>query len=411
MPDYVTDPSSDDTTDISIIDTEKIRLATTVDENGTELFNADIASYTNVPANEWNSFKESLEENKLYKIDVGGGASANTGFISTYPWGSDLGIFVPGCTLFSEDISSSPMPLSDFDPMSISENMVQGAELISSYGNTLFTENYQHYKVMRYVLRDRDNAGDDEYGNDEFDIHVNASRTFYMQIWYKKASETTVTRSSAVHYSRLGNLNIQAVFQDTEKNELEPGDTVYFVIYNPDYTGIEGSICVENEYFPDDVPGSAYAQYISGNSITCPDYSPDYDDEDSVQSQYVITGYMNNWFDADTYYIDNTADNYNSYSILFNNIGQIINGEQDGTTISVTLYYVDFDDDSHFILKRHSSKAFYTDDDRAGRPSSGVMSFAPKNEMTKYFIEISASSVGEYDNSEYNFLPMFSEDV
>ena len=145
--------------------------------------------------------------------------------------------------------------------------------------------------------------------------------------------------------------------------------------------------------------------------MVCPDYSPDYDEEGSIQSQYIMTGYMNNWFDVDTFYINNTEDNYNSYSILFNNIGQIINNKQGGTTINVELYYVDFDDDSHFILKKHSSKAFYTDADKMGRPSSGVINFAPKNEMTKYFIEVQATSVGSYYHSEYNFLPMFSADV
>ena len=404
MPDYVFEPASDDTSNISIIDTEKYTLATTIDENGATVFDADIAEFTNIPANEWQAYIETLEADKLYKVETGNGAGTKTGFISTYDWGKDLGIYMPGYSLYSEDISQAPMPMANFDPSSISESMVTMSQETYAYGDTLFTASSSvNYKVIRYILTDEDDARN-------FEVWINASMPFYLQTWYKRASDSKVTRIYGNSYCRSGNKNYETVFL-FDNEYLEEGDTVYFIIYNPSYKGIEGSICLQNmQAYTDDETGSAYEQYSNDNSISIAPYSPGYN-ETTIQNQYGLTRYMQYLTDVDTFFLDNTSGNEDSYSIVFNNTGQLSSdGEQDGTAVEVSLYYVDFDDDSHFVLKKKASTRINARDDTKDESwnatGKGSISFAPLNDNTKYFIEVTAISLGEYDRSEYSFYAM-----
>lgn len=399
MPEYVLNPSSGDTEYISIVDTDKYQLATQIDEDGRKIFDADIAAFTNVPANEWQEYCNSLENDKIYKVETGNGKDTKIGFISTYDWGENLGIYIPDYTLYSEDISNIPMTLADFNPSSISESIVTMSQEVYTYGDTLFSAGTNNYKVLRYIITSEDEK------DDEFEIYINASMGFNLQMWYKKESSSTVTRIYSDSSSRNGNKHFETVY--TFNNyKLQENDTVYFVIYNPTYKGINGSICMQNLSYADDVTGSAYEQYSNNNSINYATYTPGYD-EDEIKQDYGYTYYMNNLMDVDSFYINNTSGNENSYSIVFDNIGQIDSGKQSGTAIDVTLYYVDFDDDSHFVLKKQASTRIYAKDESKGRTGIGNINFAPKNNLTKYFFEVEAVSLGNYTHSEYNFYTMF----
>ena len=190
--------------------------------------------------------------------------------------------------------------------------------------------------------------------------------------------------------------------------DLMVGDIVYFIIYNPDYTGIEGSICIQNQIFDDvdDEPGSAYEQYINNNSINYATYTPGYNTE-SIWNQYGITRHMGYYIDIDTFYLNNTSNSNDTFDLSFNNTGYLSDdGEQIGTTLRLTLYYVDFDDDSHFILRKQSSMVLKAVNESLGYTGLATMTFVPRNEYTKYFIAAVATSAAEFPDSVYSFYAM-----
>lgn len=401
MPDYVLNPTAEDTETIYIIDTEKYDLATTINEDGSISFDADIAALTDVPANEWDAYLDTLEPDKLYKVETDGSGSTQTGFISTYEGGEDLGIFMPGYTIYNTDVSSLPMQMSNFSTSSISENIVTRSQEIYGTGDQLFSAGTNNYVVLQYVLTD------DDWATDIFDVWINASLPLYVQTWYKRPSDSKVNRIYSDSYYRSGNRHVETEFYFNGE-ELETGDIVYFVIYNPTYKGIEGSICIQNKYFDDvdDESGSSYEQYSNNNSISYATYSPGYN-TNAIWNQYGITRHMDFYWDVDAFYLNNTSDNGDSYDIVFNNTG-VLNedDEQDGTSLRINLYYVDFDYDSHFILKKQSSLMLKAVDEDRGYTGVGSISFAPKNEDTKYFISAEATAAEFSYDSAYSFYVM-----
>lgn len=410
MPKYVTNPTVDDTDYISIVDTAKIALATTTDENGRMVFDADVAAYTNVPANEWIEYCETLEEDKLYLVSAGFGVKEKRGFISTYDWGEDLGIFNPGYTLYDEDISQKPMTAS-FDPSTISEGIVTLSEEIYYYGDMLFNAGNKNYKVFRYIVNGTEEQ--DESQGDSYELFINATMGFYLEIWYKRAGDTAVTRESIIGASanNTGNKNINFVLYPNEGAALDTGDTAYFVIYSTTDTGIRGSICLQNNSYPDDVTGSAYEQYSTGNSVNYATCVGDYDD-DLIEAQYGRTFTATNVWDTDTFYINNTTGQTSQdpqYSIGFyvDGIRVIEDGreKQNGSDIYVTVYYVDFAMGDEFKLVKQSSKtikAYEIDeyDESNSSTGYGYIILRSLSSTKKYFYEVIGVSNG-YSNSPY----------
>ena len=413
MPEYVTNPTADDTDYISIVDTAKIALATTTDENGRMVFDADVAAYTNVPANEWIEYCKTLEEDKLYLVSAGFGVKEKRGFISTYDWGEDLGIFNPGYTLYDEDISQKPMTTA-FDPNTIGENYLLYSQEYYYYGDALFNAGTNNYAVLNYTMHDvpSEEENDDV---DAYDIYVNATMGFYIEVWYKRADESTITRVPLVSYaSNTGNKHIGCIFDPNSGRALMDGDVLYFVIYSTTNKGIKGSFCLTKRLFPDDVTGSAYEQYTSGNSV---DYATYYDnyDEDLIWTTYGRTYTATNIWDMDTFYIDNThgpvGNIDNGYSIVFYVDGKrvIENGveKQKGSDIRVTLYYVDFSLDAEFILVKKSSVNIRAYNEVKGRDGEGCINFDTLNSSTKYFFEVIGTSGNDYTDSSYTHWTMF----
>ena len=116
---------------------------------------------------------------------------------------------------------------------------------------------------------------------------------------------------------------------------------------------------------------------------------------------------MNFYTDTDVFYLENTSDNGDSYDIVFNNPGYISNnGVQNGTSLNITLYYVEFDYDCHLTLRKHSSLRLHAVNEDKGYTGVGSISFAPKNEDTKYFIAARATSASFSYNSIYSFYTM-----
>lgn len=67
---------------------------------------------------------------------------------------------------------------------------------------------------------------------------------------------------------------------------------------------------------------------------------------------------------------------------------------------------MDFDDDSHFILRKQSSMVLKAVNESLGYTGLATMTFVPRNEYTKYFIAAVATSAAEFPDSVYSFYAM-----
>ena len=179
------------------------------------------------------------------------------------------------------------------------------------------------------------------------------------------------------------------------------GDILYFVIYQ-NTNGPKGSIFIQNiaHYANDDVSGSAYVKYTSGDSIPVANFD-EISSYAEARKYYSVSGDLTDEWDVDTFYINNTSSDSNSeYVVYFTNGGNTTaNG---GQYMTLVLYTVDTSS-SYFTLTRKASTSAKVNVEKA-------VSFNPSNSKTKYFLEVMSSDnddtkVCQYDS--YTFYTIF----
>ncbi len=397
MPDYVLNPSPDGDETISIMDTAKLDEGTTVDEDGVTHIDTDIASCTNVPESEWQEYKKTLESNKLYNVTVGYGRDSKIGFISTYDWGEELGIFTPEYNVSSSDPRIMPIA-STFDPSNISEGAITGCNEYEMGHEFYSTTN--NYTCWRYTIN-KDGLSIDGNKDLLLEININNADGIYLQIWHKRVGDSKVNRVKDAIRAGTGNCCVKTALVNGGE-DLTTGDTLYFMIYGTTTASrLKGSICIEwISWLGDDVVSSAYTQYKNNNSIPVAAYTDSKtikELKESVARSYI----MNDYYDVDTFYLDNNKTS-GDYDLYYTNTGLINLKESDIQNPPycqdcITVYYVDFSSDSHFILNRVGT--YYASNTKG----ETVVHVTSKNANTKYFFEVYQNDYDRYEKAGYTF--------
>lgn len=266
MPGYITSAVYDSDCTVLVGDVEDLRNSEKVDENGEEYIDTNQKRYVKVAANDFISYRSSLDNNAVYRIYTKDeNENRYTGFISTYSNSNTPSIYMPSMDVLSVEEFYAPAALSDAN-LTITAAMVQSAPKtdISMYRDHCVSvrSSTAQYKVYSFTVPDVD--PDDDWFR--WQMHFDNQAT--VEMWLYDSDTNTLTKSSPVHtgVKNVDNISCMRTFGTA----CNYGDTVYLVIYFPNVSWGTGTICIEpDDTFPSDaVSGSAYVAYNNSNSLT-----------------------------------------------------------------------------------------------------------------------------------------------
>ena len=294
MPEYVTNPDTDDESIIMVGDIEDLKSGKISTGNSISV-DTNVAQYAHIKANEFKEYYSNLPSNKVYRIYTISNGDVYSGYMSTEDDIKFYDLTIDSCdwdSFYSPTLLSIP----SYTTTDIKNNAVDAryTEYCYKLSETSNNSKCKIFKVMPDSFLNEKNPP-------VFRVVVKGQSKVTAKIWY---SADNGTLNSVV--SRTSNNNTNTISYPLE-SLYNAKKSIYFyvMVYLTDEVSGYVSVSFEDvSGYGDDVTGSAYEAYNGASSYTS-----------MPNTEFTMT---DSW-DVDTFYIDYPGTKNCTYKIELRN--------------------------------------------------------------------------------------------
>lgn len=295
MPEYVTNPDTDDESIIMVGDIEDLKSGKISTGNSISV-DTNVAQYAHIKANEFKEYYSNLPSNKVYRIYTISNGDVYSGYMSTEDDIKFYDLTIDSCdwdSFYSPTLLSIP----SYTTTDIKNNAVDARYTEYCY-KLSETSNNSKCKIFKVAMPD---SFLNEKNPPVFRVVVKGQSKLTAKIWY---SADNGTLNSVV--SRTSNNNTNTISYPLE-SLYNAKKSIYFyvMVYLTDEVSGYVSVSFEDvSGYGDDVTGSAYEAYNGASSYTS-----------MPNTEFTMT---DSW-DVDTFYIDYPGTKNCTYKIELRN--------------------------------------------------------------------------------------------
>lgn len=295
MPEYVTNPDTDDESIIMVGDIEDLESGKISTGNSISV-DTNVAQYAHIKANEFKEYYSNLPSNKVYRIYTISNGDVYSGYMSTEDDIKFYDLTIDSCdwdSFYSPTLLSIP----SYTTTDIKNNAVDARYTEYCY-KLSETSNNSKCKIFKVAMPD---SFLNEKNPPVFRVVVKGQSKVTAKIWY---SADNGTLNSVV--SRTSNNNTNTISYPLE-SLYNAKKSIYFyvMVYLTDEVSGYVSVSFEDvSGYGDDVTGSAYEAYNGASSYTS-----------MPNTEFTMT---DSW-DVDTFYIDYPGTKNCTYKIELRN--------------------------------------------------------------------------------------------
>ena len=295
MPEYVTNPDTDDESIIMVGDIEDLKSGKISTGNSISV-DTNVAQYAHIKANEFKEYYSNLPSNKVYRIYTISNGDVYSGYMSTEDDIKFYDLTIDSCdwdSFYSPTLLSIP----SYTTTDIKNNAVDARYTEYCY-KLSETSNNSKCKIFKVAMPD---SFLNEKNPPVFRVVVKGQSKVTAKIWY---SADNGSLSSVV--SRTSNNNTNTISYPLE-SLYNAKKSIYFyvMVYLTDEVSGYVSVSFEDvSGYGDDVTGSAYEAYNGASSYTS-----------MPNTEFTMT---DSW-DVDTFYIDYPGTKNCTYKIELRN--------------------------------------------------------------------------------------------
>lgn len=295
MPEYVTNPDTDDESIIMVGDIEDLKSGKISTGNSISV-DTNVAQYAHIKANEFKEYYSNLPSNKVYRIYTISNGDVYSGYMSTEDDIKFYDLTIDSCdwdSFYSPTLLSIP----SYTTTDIKNNAVDARYTEYCY-KLSETSNNSKCKIFKIAMPD---SFLNEKNPPVFRVVVKGQSKVTAKIWY---SADNGTLNSVV--SRTSNNNTNTISYPLE-SLYNAKKSIYFyvMVYLTDEVSGYVSVSFEDvSGYGDDVTGSAYEAYNGASSYTS-----------MPNTEFTMT---DSW-DVDTFYIDYPGTKNCTYKIELRN--------------------------------------------------------------------------------------------
>ena len=295
MPEYVTNPDTDDESIIMVGDIEDLKSGKISTGNSISV-DTNVAQYAHIKANEFKEYYSNLPSNKVYRIYTISNGDVYSGYMSTEDDIKFYDLTIDSCdwdSFYSPTLLSIP----SYTTTDIKNNAVDARYTEYCY-KLSETSNNSKCKIFKVAMPD---SFLNEKNPPVFRVVVKGQSKVTAKIWY---SADNGTLNSVV--SRTSNNNTNTISYPRE-SLYNAKKSIYFyvMVYLTDEVSGYVSVSFEDvSGYGDDVTGSAYEAYNGASSYTS-----------MPNTEFTMT---DSW-DVDTFYIDYPGTKNCTYKIELRN--------------------------------------------------------------------------------------------
>lgn len=295
MPEYVTNPDTDDESIIMVGDIEDLKSGKISTGNSISV-DTNVAQYAHIKANEFKEYYSNLPSNKVYRIYTISNGDVYSGYMSTEDDIKFYDLTIDSCdwdSFYSPTLLSIP----SYTTTDIKNNAVDARYTEYCY-KLSETSNNSKCKIFKVAMPD---SFLNEKNPPVFRVVVKGQSKVTAKIWY---SADNGTLNSVV--SRTSNNNTNTISYPLESLYNAKKSIYFFVmVYLTDEVSGYVSVSFEDvSGYGDDVTGSAYEAYNGASSYTS-----------MPNTEFTMT---DSW-DVDTFYIDYPGTKNCTYKIELRN--------------------------------------------------------------------------------------------
>lgn len=295
MPEYVTNPDTDDESIIMVGDIEDLKSGKISTGNSISV-DTNVAQYAHIKANEFKEYYSNLPSNKVYRIYTISNGDVYSGYMSTEDDIKFYDLTIDSCdwdSFYSPTLLSIP----SYTTTDIKNNAVDARYTEYCY-KLSETSNNSKCKIFKVAMPD---SFLNEKNPPVFRVVVKGQSKVTAKIWY---SADNGTLNSVV--SRTSNNNTNTISYPLE-SLYNAKKSIYFyvMVYLTDEVSGYVSVSFEDvSGYGDDVTGSAYEAYNGASGYTS-----------MPNTEFTMT---DSW-DVDTFYIDYPGTKNCTYKIELRN--------------------------------------------------------------------------------------------
>lgn len=295
MPEYVTNPDTDDESIIMVGDIEDLKSGKISTGNSISV-DTNVAQYAHIKANEFKEYYSNLPSNKVYRIYTISNGDVYSGYMSTEDDIKFYDLTIDSCdwdSFYSPTLLSIP----SYTTTDIKNNAVDARYTEYCY-KLSETSNNSKCKIFKVAMPD---SFLNEKNPPVFRVVVKGQSKVTAKIWY---SADNGALNSVV--SRTSNNNTNTISYPLE-SLYNAKKSIYFyvMVYLTDEVSGYVSVSFEDvSGYGDDVTGSAYEAYNGASSYTS-----------MPNTEFTMT---DSW-DVDTFYIDYPGTKNCTYKIELRN--------------------------------------------------------------------------------------------
>lgn len=295
MPEYVTNPDTDDESIIMVGDIEDLKSGKISTGNSISV-DTNVAQYAHIKANEFKEYYSNLPSNKVYRIYTISNGDVYSGYMSTEDDIKFYDLTIDSCdwdSFYTPTLLSIP----SYTTTDIKNNAVDARYTEYCY-KLSETSNNSKCKIFKVAMPD---SFLNEKNPPVFRVVVKGQSKVTAKIWY---SADNGTLNSVV--SRTSNNNTNTISYPLE-SLYNAKKSIYFyvMVYLTDEVSGYVSVSFEDvSGYGDDVTGSAYEAYNGASSYTS-----------MPNTEFTMT---DSW-DVDTFYIDYPGTKNCTYKIELRN--------------------------------------------------------------------------------------------
>lgn len=295
MPEYVTNPDTDDESIIMVGDIEDLKSGKISTGNSISV-DTNVAQYAHIKANEFKEYYSNLPSNKVYRIYTISNGDVYSGYMSTEDDIKFYDLTIDSCdwdSFYSPTLLSIP----SYTTTDIKNNAVDARYTEYCY-KLSETSNNSKCKIFKVAMPD---SFLNEKNPPVFRVVVKGQSKVTAKIWY---SADNGTLNSVV--SRTSNNNTNTISYPLE-SLYNAKKSIYFYVMVYLTDEVSGYVSVSSEDvsgYGDDVTGSAYEAYNGASSYTS-----------MPNTEFTMT---DSW-DVDTFYIDYPGTKNCTYKIELRN--------------------------------------------------------------------------------------------
>ena len=295
MPEYVTNPDTDDESIIMVGDIEDLKSGKISTGNSISV-DTNVAQYAHIKSNEFKEYYSNLPSNKVYRIYTISNGDVYSGYMSTEDDIKFYDLTIDSCdwdSFYSPTLLSIP----SYTTTDIKNNAVDARYTEYCY-KLSETSNNSKCKIFKVAMPD---SFLNEKNPPVFRVVVKGQSKVTAKIWY---SADNGTLNSVV--SRTSNNNTNTISYPLE-SLYNAKKSIYFyvMVYLTDEVSGYVSVSFEDvSGYGDDVTGSAYEAYNGASSYTS-----------MPNTEFTMT---DSW-DVDTFYIDYPGTKNCTYKIELRN--------------------------------------------------------------------------------------------